>query len=324
MKTLRRCGFTLVELLVVIAIIGILIALLLPAVQAAREAARRTQCLNNLKQLSLSLQNYHSTHKVFPPGTINSRNKLQTYPRTTWIVHLMPFFEEQQIFDGFDFKVRPGPGDGTWDNYVNCGGRSPITAVSISFLLCPSDGLGGLRHDHPALQAPFARGNYAAFFGNMNQGSAVPPYEVNYKLPVFQYNRGVRMREITDGTSHSMTFGECLTGIQHNQDIRGVFWYDHVGTSLIFTKFSPNSANPDVLFPYWCYPEKHNLPSQNLPCVRGTSDGWDNSASSRSRHPGGVQVSLADGSSHFISDSIDLPIWQALGSIASGEIASLP
>ena len=124
---LNRSGFTLVELLVVIAIIGILIALLLPAVQAAREAARRSQCANNLKQLGVALHQYHSSHGVFPLGVINSTvldtstPELRSWPRLTWAIHLYPFLEQLAAYEAFDFHAK-GAGGYVADDPVNCTG----------------------------------------------------------------------------------------------------------------------------------------------------------------------------------------------------------
>jgi hypothetical protein len=121
-----------------------------------------------------------------------------------------------------------------------------------------------------------------------------------------------------------MIIGEILKGISgDNNDYRGVHWYDHVGTSQIFTATGPNSADPDFLYPLWCT-GRLNLPRQNLPCRPGNGTGANHMAAARSRHPGGVQVGLTDGSARFVADSVDLSVWQAMGSINGDEVFEMP
>ncbi len=138
MKTHHRRAFTLIELLVVIAIIGVLIALLLPAVQAAREAARRAQCTNNLKQIGLAMHNYHSAMGSFPLGSILARSSVSTYGGNKWSVHsqLLAFMEQKAIYNALNFSVSPNNGMG---GPMNRTGR--ITRINT--FLCPSDGLAG-------------------------------------------------------------------------------------------------------------------------------------------------------------------------------------
>jgi prepilin-type N-terminal cleavage/methylation domain-containing protein/prepilin-type processing-associated H-X9-DG protein len=311
-----RRGFTLVELLVVITIIAILVALLLPAVQAAREAARRTQCSNGLKQLTLGLMNYESQTLRFPPGALNSQPFSSfSYPRTTWTIHLYPYFEMPSAFALFNFKLPAGGGNALWTNP----GNVTATAVPTPMLLCPSDGLGGRLHRHMTGFGYYARGNYAGFFGNLDYGSIWPTVPPAPKRAAFGVNRSVRVAEITDGTSHTMAFGEILTGLNQDNDYRGVHWYDHAGTSQVYTKYTPNTPIPDTIYVPWCTATT-NQPSMNLPCIPGLSSGQTDNAAARSRHAGGVQVGLCDGSVHFVGDSIGLNVWQALGSIAGGEI----
>src|SRR5262249_40911040 len=136
------------------------------------------------------------------------------------------------------------------------------------------------------------------------------------KKAVFGLNYGAKIPEIRDGTSNTMAFGEYLRGLsqEYKNDHRGNDWADGPGYSQLYTQFAPNSSNPDLFFPDdHCY----NRPSLNLPCAG--SDWESSTAASRSRHPGGVNVLMADGSVHFIQQNIDLAIWQALGTIQGGE-----
>jgi prepilin-type N-terminal cleavage/methylation domain-containing protein/prepilin-type processing-associated H-X9-DG protein len=322
-------GFTLVELLVVIAIIGILVALLLPAIQAARESARRTQCLNQIRQLTLALQNHHDSKGGFPPGVLSDNGELFGYPRVTWMMHTFPYLEEGALFGAFNLRGVEGCAGGVWLDKKNY----PAVSKSLSILVCPSDGEGDLVHNHPGCGGQAARGNYAGFFGNIGMGgvldyfkqpNAVSNTEPKHLPAAFMFNRPVKISTIADGTSHTMIIGEILRGIAGDDyDYRGVHWYDHVGTSQIFTTTGPNSTEPDFLYPLWCT-AKTNLPDLNLPCRPGMGSGANHMAAARSRHTGGVQVGMADGSAQFVPDDVDLNVWQALGSIKNGEVVQLP
>jgi prepilin-type N-terminal cleavage/methylation domain-containing protein/prepilin-type processing-associated H-X9-DG protein len=331
---MRKRGFTLVELLVVIAIIGVLVALLLPAVQAAREAARRLQCQNQLRQLALSLHNYHDVAKRLPPGVINDPNPAGGTPygrppRTTYMVHLLPFVEQTTVYNTIDFVNRPVAPGLCW-----FGNNPTATGASVPLLYCPSDGMGGtfktcgLINGDPARPAPHFLSNYMAFFSGPTV-AYIETIDPRFRS-AFGLNRGSNFAEITDGTSNSMLLGEYLTGTR--DDYRGFIWSDKAGGSQLWTELPPNSRIPDRLSPTtpppplatkpWC----KNHPEINLPCVPGVSESaglanLDHTAASRSRHPGGVQIGLADGSVRFVGQTIDLTIWRGLSTIQAGEIA---
>jgi prepilin-type N-terminal cleavage/methylation domain-containing protein len=331
---MQRRAFTLIELLVVIAIIGILVALLLPAVQAAREAARRMQCGNQCKQLVLAIHNYADTFKTFPPGTVNDPNPAggTAYgrpPRTTYIVHLLPFFEQDNVYDQIDFVDRPiAPGLVWFGNNVGA------TSADMSLLLCPSDGQGGnektcgLNNGQPA---PHFLSNYMAFFS----GPTVAYIETTdgTYMSAWGLNRGARFADFLDGTSNTMVMAEYLTGT--HDDYRGFIWSDKAGGSQIWTELPPNSPLPDRLSPNtpppplatkpWCL----NEPRLGLPCVPGVSESaglaaLDHTAAARSRHPGGVLVMLGDGSVRFVAETIDLGTWRAMATIQGGETITIP
>jgi prepilin-type N-terminal cleavage/methylation domain-containing protein len=315
-------GFTLVELLVVIAIIGVLVALLLPAIQAARAAARRTTCLNQVRQLVVALQNYHSSQGTFPPGVVSSSGQLFSAPRLTWMMSTFSYLEQTALVGAFDTKVKAGCVGGVWlhpNNYE-------IVRQPLDILQCPSDSEGSFLHNHRGCGGVVSRGNYAGFFGNVNMGAATYEDAADRELhrdAAFTMNDAVGLRHITDGSSNTMIIGELLKGIIDDNDYRGVHWYDHVGTSQIFTTNPPNSPEKDRLYPLWCNKTTHR-PDLNLPCRPGRGNGRDNHAASRSRHPGGVHVGLADGSARFASEDVDPEVWQAMGSINHGEVVELP
>ena len=329
-------GFTLVELLVVIAIIAILIALLLPAVQAAREAARRIQCTNNLKQYGLALLNHETTYGKFPVG-YTSNIQLGSQP---WIfddpewphvtVHLFPFFEQAALYDLI--TVQP------WLNSpvrANTADEWPaeVQTVALSPFVCRSDGLGGTRfaideipgYPHPNTAKLF-KSNYLPIFTERNLGDvkfelANPnaktlPDGTPLRKAVFGTHRGARIRDITDGTSQTLLMAEYLSGTR--EDLRGWFWGMQPGFSHIYTELTPNTSSPDISDIGNCHPAA-NQPELNLPCY-GEPDGDERTAGSRSRHPGGVNALLCDGSVQFVTDSIDVDTWWAMGSIALGEI----
>jgi len=292
----------------VIAIIAVLIALLLPAVQAAREAARRAQCVNNLKQIGLALHNYLGAVGTFPIGTIIDGANWPCQPslRTPWDMHVLPYLEQTTVANSFNYQVGiAGPG---WaGSYANMS----IVATRVTVLNCPSD------QPQVFLADWRPKYNYGANWGNTNLGQLnvgtvgttgyLPylqaPYTVNKSLPISAF---------TDGTSNTILNSELVQ--TQFADERAEWWNDV--DCNIMTRTTPNSTSPDGL-DAWCV----NRPAQNEPCFThgNTYNLW---MASRSRHPGAVNSLFADGSVHFLKNSINLIVWQALGSIQQGEVLS--
>jgi prepilin-type processing-associated H-X9-DG protein len=206
-------------------------------------------------------------------------------------------------------------------------GPGAPTRTVVRNLICPSDGLGGENSTYTPgsrVLGTYNHSNYLAFFGDRNFGAGLPQAVPPNRRAAFGINSGANLAEITNGTSQTMIFGEYLTGLPQNEapdDLRGVHWIDVPGMSQLYTHAAPNSARPDVFNPSarFC-PPSYNRPNLNLPCTGGGVS--EMTAASRSRHPGGVNVLKADGSVHFVSQTIDLATWQAMGSISGGEIIS--
>jgi len=317
-KSLR--GFTLVELLVVIAIIGVLVALLLPAVQAAREAARRTQCTNNLKQVGLALQTFHSAQNHFPPGYAWQEGMTGGDGDTeaTWITFLLPYLDETALSDQIDWDAGFG--------HASVSGKNTfLVGLTLDGFLCPT----GPRVE-PALGGFYARGSYVANngFGPMidshfgHTGQAGMPNLLIRPVPgsttseasisaagVFFLNSDTRVGQITDGTGKTAFVSEIRVVEEvadFRVDFRGVLHYPE--GPFYHHNFVPNSLIPDEIRLNFCV----NTPES--PCV-GTFPTWNPRSltmTSRSFHPGGVNLAMGDGSVHFVNDSIEESTWLAL------------
>ncbi len=311
-------GFTLVELLVVIAIIGILVALLLPAVQAAREAARRSQCSNNLKQLGLALHNYHDTHRVFPPGSIATRlNTANTPPGSmSWMPMILPFIEQAPLHDQLqpymvtvDSKIFP----------------SDLMNTVIESLVCPSDPAGGKTTAIHGGGNPPSHDYNDGFCGNYllcSSGggpSSAPNLEITQANStnlngMFYYLSKTRMADVTDGTSNTVMSGEILLVRESTgqRDWRGRYYRcDHL-SSLFSTNETPNTKLPDKLRTL------DGISNPPVPTTGGLSE--PNAIYARSRHPGGVQIGLADASVRFVAQTVNLQTWKDLGTRNGGEV----
>jgi prepilin-type N-terminal cleavage/methylation domain-containing protein/prepilin-type processing-associated H-X9-DG protein len=285
--TFHRRGFTLIELLVVIAIIGVLIALLLPAVQAAREAARRAQCVNNLKQVGIALHSYHDTHAVLPPGyTYVSGYATGGFG---WAAMILPQLEQPSLFHSLNFDLPPW----SYPNTTAC-------TVRLSTYQCPTDYT--VTADYLSREGfQYARSSYVANFG---------PYDLDV-VPqdlsgVFSRNSSTRFAAMTDGLSGTLFASErtnalftSVVGSDNHFDLETV-WPgaikeipsdDHGHTTLFQAAYTIGS-------PFW---DDRNV---------------------MSFHPGGSNYLFGDGSVKFIKISISIPIYQALGSRAGGEVVS--
>ena len=323
-------GFTLVELLVVIAVIGILIGLLLPAVQQARESARRMQCLNSLKQLALATQGYEEMHGILPPSGIVQPKTLthgdgtirRQYPvfdqrsgkMFSWVVLLLPFLEETSLYSQFDLSR-------SILDQVN-----EPQAQAIPTLLCPTDAALGRYYTPPGSKKRFAKGNYAAY---------VSPFHSDLQLlyPGALISTGQKLSKIIDGTSKTVVFAEVRT-LDHQQDERGVWALPWNGASLLsldmhhddsqakgyFMNFwiqlalvyqaqMPNTIGPNADVLVECPREVlAQAQLERMPCIKHD---WDLglwgyiSAAPRSLHHGGVNIAFLDGHADFLSDDVD-------------------
>jgi prepilin-type N-terminal cleavage/methylation domain-containing protein len=311
-------GFTLIELLVVIAIIAILIALLLPAVQQAREAARRTQCKNNLKQYGLALHNYHDTYLRFPPG-----GQDWGAPNVGWQVRILPFTEQTALYGAINFS------DNAAYNrlLVATDPNSQLRKRNVPYATCPSDASG-------VVNADWAQSSYSGSLGSQRTPSAngacnlfMTP-NVHYPDPGGQADHGNStnpravsgmfgrlladspgIEDMTDGTSNTIMVGEILPACN---DHRSGWWdYNGMGNAHASTSVPINTMTT-CQAPY-------KRPTAEYPGCEAMSN-WNLSWGFRSGHVGGAQFLMGDGAVRFISQNIDYRTYQNLGVRNDGRV----
>jgi prepilin-type N-terminal cleavage/methylation domain-containing protein/prepilin-type processing-associated H-X9-DG protein len=339
MRRRRPDGFTLIELLVVIAIIAVLIGLLLPAVQKVREAANRAQCQNNLKQIALANMNYESSYGTFLPGV--GKNGCCW---GVWTIPILPFIEQGTLADIY---VNFGGLDYSGPRYSDPP-NNKVTTQRLKTWTCPSDtpqawstGSGLLTKHNYVLNA----GNTSFFQDALPLGCKVgDPGCTPFKGAPFNwynsadtidagwdstypYNAGpppagpdkdkgklgrpVKIGDITDGTSNTLMASEAIQG--RLDDLRGFTWWG--GAAGFTTYLSPNSSLPDVITGGICTQSAN----PNMPCTTTSTPSYPRLMGARSWHTNGVNVAMCDGSVHFIPNSINFAVWQALGSSKGGE-----
>jgi len=318
-RRLQSAGFTLVELLVVIAIIGVLIALLLPAVQAAREAARRTHCANNLKQLALGVLNYESAHNVVPYGH-NYPGSARAAP--SWSTLVLPFIERKTHYDAFNFNVD-----------LNHAQNAAAVTTRVPTFICPSDTAGnisvlparctccglGQAYRSMALWYPGSMGpvhrDSCQFCSNQtpspanfccqgtNYGNSATAPGMFHRFPT-----GVRLAEVTDGTANTILLGETLP----DQNIHNAAFTRNM--SLAATNIPINTMATPAQMPREGLSDSQLHSINPAPVLMGY----------KSRHPGGAQFGLTDGSVRMLMQTIDYRLYCALGTRGGGEPVSPP
>ena len=327
LKASARRAFTLVELLVVIAIIGILVALLLPAIQAAREAARRTQCINNMRQLGLAQQMYHDANKYLPVD-INAQNNV----RPTLYLQMLPYMEGSAIKDAYNFSV----------NATNAANLALLSREE-PMLRCPSSesylmvvaGSGEAGGDRKASYGfNYGYGTYAqlamdksrrgVFWANPGvtktgtfDNSDTGPKTEHYRPNLAKDNSGqqINFKRIIDGLANTYLQIELLQvpSDAEPNDRRGRVWIYNPAAYQITTRMAPNSGAADVTA---CSPANNSI----APCLRkGQADIPSMILAARSKHPGGVVVVKCDVSTEFVSNDVDLDVWRSQSTMAGAD-----
>src|SRR5579872_7407470 len=312
-RVARRRGFTLIELLVVIAIIAVLVALLLPAVQQAREAARRTQCKNNLKQYGLALQNYHDTYKIFPIGSDqyiwNPGNQL------SWHARILPFADQTPLYNQINQNLQNAYGQTLADGLM-------VQAHKVPYGLCPSDG----HMIQNPLWGQVAQTNYTGSMGSQGNGSVsgscnqwqqfavmLNPNNADTQDPTqvsgmfCRDGAPIGMFHVTDGTSNTIMVGETLPAC--NDHSGGGMWQSNGEGNAHASTIVPINTMNTCNWP--------NFPNGQWGLVTNSQctnpNNWNWSWGFRSMHAGGANFVFVDGSVHFLSQSINMQTYQYLG-----------
>lgn len=308
-------GFTLIELLVVIAIIAILIALLLPAVQQAREAARRSQCKNNLKQIGIALHNYHETFGTLPPGSFwVGESPLTHRSKGSILVRLLPYVDQATVFDDINFSA----GHATDNENLKDGSGQRVGSVVVPVYLCPSDthtiknSSGYAMHNYAATMGPGRTGGptgsprcsctnpFLSFIQPSTGSNRVPGVFFRYPYPPTKF------RDITDGVSNTIFFGEVRPDCSIHQ--RQGWVRSNNGQGLTSTIYPINYDSCDNSAADGC----------NRPC------NWITELGFKSSHVGGAQVLFGDGAVRFLTENINHPLFQNLGAKADGNPVEIP
>jgi len=310
---LRRRAFTLIELLIVIAIIAVLIGLLLPAVQSAREAARRIQCVNNLKQIGLGLHNYYDTHTALPGAYLDYNST-----KFSALSQILPYVEQSPMFNALNFMV-------IFSDPMN----STILNAKVSGFMCPDDPIN-------TLEASGAQTNYMACMGSgvVWQSASGPNAGMPAPNGVFYGNSATTFAAITDGLSNTALFSEREVADGNNAIVSPK-------TDVFFSPLAPTTADQaaqmcqavDIYDLANQFPLFMGAPWINGQHVFQTITGPNTRSCGfftilratmppSSRHPGGVNVLFGDGSVKFVKDTVSIPAWRATGTRAGGEVIS--
>lgn len=326
MKAKRTAGFTLIELLVVIAIIAVLIALLLPAVQQAREAARRSQCKNNLKQLGLALHNYHDTNRIFPSGSYCA---LGGYSYChNWMENLLPFIDQANAYNQISFTTSP----------TTTANAAVLNGLSIPMLYCPSDPDAGLLHNQVLSYTPGGPGTTS--MGQSYSPSGEPlAFETVCRIPKLTPN--INCIQGNGGSCRDLSGSAGFDGY-NNFGAPGMFsggcraWRISDCTDGTSNTFLMGESLPvyTIYLRYFC--TVFNVASTNTPpnyfkasgCAKVLSGNASGSCADgmigfNSMHVGGVHMTMADGSVRFVSENINYTNWNALGNRNDGAVVTV-